>query len=706
MKIGLKVLMAGLGILLLVNGGVFASTMLPSVPGKAILINPGDAATITISKTPYGQAPTGGDPNTAVEIPANGRVDIADLASSLSGDGYLTIESNGDEPFTLLLDGTKQVPGVRETANGTFACTAVGATNKLYVRADDAVSGQIVVEDRLGAVKSTTNTSFVAGSFSEPSVSVAKGDTVTITFNGNGAAILVSDGEGYPFQAYTQPTLTATAQQVVNSFPPIYSKIVFPFDEISWCQENAGEFMADAFHGSAATYKNATIKTTNSGKLTPLKNSSGKTIGLVDKLPGKNGTLLYKGTIKKDSDAEKNGYNAHVAARMRFAEPDFIGTSETWYAFDTVEAHGMGSTAAKITVNGVNAFAVPGRNQTIHASALAGSADVYKLVSDTPVLVTGRTVGSIGVRDDIVPYDGGDLLFVTGENMPMPTIESYKADGTQLSSVTTGFGMDWTKKSPAELGLAVEAGGSLRLRGNAVLIANGVRAQPVTQGQQGGLEVVVDTPATADPILDQVLTTISVSDTREDAEVAYIRWDGDGDGNFNSTGTDKTWSYSGSDRIPPKNENFTTCYGGGWSGADLTRHLEVTGVYRDKDGNIKNYEYKKEFPISLTDITTMEHEWITDATKSAQVNEIIKQNKDVIAEYWSEGNESCALSKENYLQALDYISNCSDNRIRFNDDVNNVSFSACGNTGQSGCIYEAPYDGVLLMFAPYLQDAE
>ena len=595
-------------VLLLTAVIIYADTMFPSSPGKMILINPGQSATITISKTPYSKAPSGSDPSTSVVIPANGRVDIADVSATLSGEGYLDVQSNGDEPFALLTDGTKQVPGLRETYSGTFASVAPGAVNKLYIRADDDLAAQIVVEDRLGNVKSTTNSSFVAGSLSEPSVSIAKGDTVKVTFNGNGGALLLSDGEGYPFQRYLAPTPSATAQSIMNALPA-YSKLFRPSAEGEWIKANASWFVSSGYNGSASTLENAVLRPTNGVMLGPVKNSNGKVIGNKLVFWKNKQNKLVIGKVTKDVQAEQNAHNGYVAAAIASADAA-PSSSETWFAFGNVEALGAESTAARVTINGEKkAYIAPGRSHTLKLDTL-GTNDVYTLESNGKILLTGRVIdGNIGPRDDIVPFDGDrttPFYVLTGVNMPIVTFEAYDKDGNMLSSSSHPFTMGWHTMTLSELGLANVNGGSLRLRGNAVLVVNGIRAQEVTKAQQGALEVIVETPATANPILDQVVTTITVNDTREDAEVAYIRWDGDGDGNYNSTGADKTWSYSGADRVPPKNEDFTVCYGGGFSGADLTRHLEVTGVYRDKDGNIKTYEYKKEFPLSLTRVSELE----------------------------------------------------------------------------------------------------
>jgi hypothetical protein len=698
-------------VLLLTVVIIYADTMFPTTLGKMILINPGQAATITISKTPYGKAPSGSDPNTSVVIPANGRVDIADVSATLSGEGYLDVQSNGDEPFALLTDGTKQVPGLRETYSGTFASVAPGGVNKLYIRADDDLTAQIVVEDRLGNVKSTMNSSFVAGSLSEPSVSIGKGDTIKVTFNGNGSALLLSDGEGYPLPRYITPTPSPTAQSIMNAIPA-YSKLFRPSAEGEWIKANASWFVSSGYNGSASTLENALLRPTNGVMLGPVK-SNGKEIGTKLAFWKNKQNKVVIGKVTNDKQAEQNAHNGYVAAAIASADAA-PSSSEMWFAFSNVEALGAESTAARVTINGEKkAYIAPGRSHTLKLDTL-GTNDVYTLESNGKILLTGRVIdGNIGPRDDLVPFDGDrttPFYVVTGDNAPTPTFEAYDKDGNMLSSSSHPFTMGWHTMTLSELGLANVNGGSLRLRGNAVLVVNGIRAQAVTKAQQGALEVIVETPATANPILDQVVTTITVNDTRDGAEISQIAWDGDGDGEFKSTNYDKVWNYSGGNRNPPKTENITLCYMGQWSGLDTTRHLEVHGSYKDKDGMIKEYTYKKEFPLSLTDITTLDRDWVTDETKSAEVNDYTRANMDAIATEMSTGNAACSLSKENYLQALNYIVNCPDTVLRFNDILgptsNNIIMYGCGNTGTTGCIDEGPEDILILRYAAWLKPVE
>jgi hypothetical protein len=397
-------------------------------------------------------------------IPANGRVDIADVSATLSGEGYLDVQSNGDEPFALIVNGTKQVPGLRETYSGTFASVAPGAVNKLYIRADDDLTAQIVVEDRLGNLKSTTNSSFVAGSLSESAVSIGKGDTIKVTFNGNGSALLLSDGEGYPLQEYTQAMLTPAAQQTISSFPAPYVKALRSTSEVRWEQQNAAEDIASAFNASASTFANASVRETNGGKLKPVKNSSGKTIGLGYVLVGKNGSV-FNGTVKKDRQAELNGYNAVLSAAIASNETTPPASPRTWFAFGDVEVLGMEGTSTQVTVNSsVKTFVGPNLSRTLKLTTLAPS-EVYKLETNGRLLLTGDAVRANfldGDRVEFLPLDGQTCVGIsTGEPF---VVDSYDDNGRQLGSVILTFSSGYEKRTLAEM--AIPSGArSLRTTG-------------------------------------------------------------------------------------------------------------------------------------------------------------------------------------------------------------------------------------------------
>ena len=72
------------------------------------------------------------------------------------------------------------------------------------------------------------------------------------------------------------------------------------------------------------------------------------------------------------------------------------------------------------------------------------------------------------------------------------------------------------------------------------------------------------------------------------------------------------------------------------------------------------------------------------------------------AQYLSDGNSSCSSSSENVTQFLTYTTGCTDAKYYINDMVNTLGATACGNQGTLGCVYEAPFDGVVEMLAPWL----
>lgn len=683
---------------------IYSSTMLPGVPGKAIFINPGTTpTTLTISKTPYGKAPSGGDPNITVEIPANGRVDIENLASSLPGEGYLNIDSNGDEPFVLLIDGTKQVPGLRETANGSFACIAPGAVNKVYVRADDEVSAQIVVQDRLGNVKSTTNSTFVAGSFNEPSVSIAKGDTVKVAFSGNGSALLVSDGEGYPFQEYTQPTPSATAQGVMNALP-IYSKLFRSSAEGEWIKSNASWFVASGYNGSASTLENAVLRAGDGVMLGPVK-PNGKVIGNKLAFWKNKQSKVIIGKVTKDQQAEQNAHNGYVAAAIAYADAA-PSSPQTWYAFGNVEALGAETTAATVTINGdKKAYVAPGRTHTLKLSSLGEEA--YQLDSNGRLVVTGDAVRFNfldGDRVEVVPLEGDTCVGIsTGEPF---VAESYAADGTMLGSVTLTFVAGYERRTLSEM--AIPSGArSLRTTGKVHLLNGRIQGQRVDQAQQGGLEVVVDAADTVNPIIDteaNYTLHVTATETRDNGYISMIRIDGDGDGFFASSGYDKVLTF-GSD-TNTRSVDDVLLYNGLFSGADITRHVEVTSAYRDPNtGAFKNETKTLEAPVHIAKVSALEHPWKTDATKSAELNAMINTNQAYLAELLSNGDEACRSPSDAWNAMFNYAKNCEDHVALLSDNGNTYSVNACSDVGTMGCIYEAAFDEALdNYFAPFLVD--
>jgi hypothetical protein len=218
----------------------------------------------------------------------------------------------------------------------------------------------------------------------------------------------------------------------------------------------------------------------------------------------------------------------------------------------------------------------------------------------------------------------------------------------------------------------------------------------------------VETPDTANPILDQVVTTITVNDTRDGAEISYIAWDGDGDGYFDSTltGRDGVWNYSGGNRVPPKSESHSTKYSGVWSGADIVRHLEVSGSYKNQDGSIKTYTYKKEFPLQVKYVSELEHNWSTDPAKAAEANARVLNNIDSIATWLSTGSP-CVSTLEEVRARLEEACSWTDTEWFWTDDSNafgarSMSQNPAGIEGY--CVYETPFNATLETVAPDLID--
>lgn len=220
-----------------------------------------------------------------------------------------------------------------------------------------------------------------------------------------------------------------------------------------------------------------------------------------------------------------------------------------------------------------------------------------------------------------------------------------------------------------------------------------------------GLNVIATAESTVKPIIDtnaNYTVTITASETRLEGKITAIAVDATGDGNFLDA-MDVRINYTNPQSSVT--ENIVIPYKGIWSGQDVTRHVKVVSSFKSGNNYITG-EKDIDLPLHIQKVSELEHAWITDPAKSAQVISYFQARKQEISDLLAQGNPTCADTSQEYQQFIDIATSFPDIYFLLGDQSNRLSAwsQAAQQGGSMGCVYEAPFDGVLEMVAPFLID--
>jgi len=217
------------------------------------------------------------------------------------------------------------------------------------------------------------------------------------------------------------------------------------------------------------------------------------------------------------------------------------------------------------------------------------------------------------------------------------------------------------------------------------------------------LDVIVDAATTTDPIRETTYVTVNAVEPRTGGEITSICIDNDEDLACYSA-IDELFTYDPGQSS--QSETAGTIFMGDRSGDDINRSVIVWSEYTDSAGRRISDSQTIDAPLHVNRVSDLEGDWRTDPTRSAEVINFFQQNKQQIADSLSHGNPQCADSVEEYIEFIDIATGFPDIYFNLLDHQNVLSAwsEAAQEGGTMGCVYEANFDHVLEMAAPYLID--